>query len=443
MRLPEILLIVKAEEELIHQKDTLDAIFESSPYIMMLADSDAKVVNINKVGIELSGKKIENVIGDLTGNVFNCLNSLKQQGCGKNLECANCIIRSSINYTLQTGNSLINGEGKISLLINGNTRNFDLLVSTVFVRNRDSKTVLVTIVDITDRKKAELELELYKNHLEEIVKTRTAELDHANKTLINEFEKEKEYELMLQKSLEKEKELSELKSRFISTASHEFRTPLTSVMSSAELIQRYGDNWSIEKRNNHIERIKNSVDYLTKLLDEVLTISRAETGKILFNPQMIDFYDHCIAIIQEAKLHCSDKHQFVFEYSLSKNNYMLDEKLIKFIILNLLSNAFKYSPNGGEVRLDISGGEQYITIKVKDNGIGITDADRIHLFEPFHRGKNIDEIPGTGLGLSIVQKSVEIHEGKISYNSIIGKGTTFIINIPVGGLNERQKNIIN
>jgi len=304
------------------------------------------------------------------------------------------------------------------------------------------KYILSIARDISERKRFEFELELHKNHLEEQIKTRTDELDHANKILKNEFEKEKEYELMLQKSLEREKELNELKSRFISTASHEFRTPLTSVMSSAELIQRYGEKWSVEKRNTHLNRIKNSVDYLTKLLDEVLTISRAETGKILFNPNEMDLYSHCLEIIQEAKLYCNDKHNFVFEYTLEKNKYKLDGKLIKFIILNLLSNAFKYSPEGGEVKLEITGDEQYITFLVKDNGIGIPETDRIHLFEPFHRGKNIDEIQGTGLGLSIVQKSVEIHEGSISFSSINGVGTTFIVKIPVGEIGEQKKDTI-
>jgi PAS domain S-box-containing protein len=298
-----------------------------------------------------------------------------------------------------------------------------------------------TIQDITERVKASKELELYKNHLEELIAARTSDLDKVNAQLLGEIQKAKEYEMMLQTSLKNEQTLNEFKSRFISTTSHEFRTPLTSILSSSELLKRYGTKWEQKKIDEHLDRIKYSVDHLTKLLDDVLTINRTDNGKINYNPQLIDLRALCDEIILEAGSHSNNSHNFIFRYKTEKNNFILDRKLIRFILLNLLSNAFKYSPDGGDIVLEISTDENNLKFRIEDSGIGIPEEDRKHLFEPFHRGNNVNAIPGTGLGLSIVKKSVEIHSGQIKYNSVLGQGTNFTITIP-GDINE-QENINN
>jgi PAS domain S-box-containing protein len=284
--------------------------------------------------------------------------------------------------------------------------------------------------DITKRVETEHELEKYRNELELLVKNRTAELDAANKKLNEEFKKEKEYEVMLQYSLDKEKELSELKTNFISTVSHEFRTPLAAILSSAELIQRYGKGWSEEKKEEHIERIKKTVDYLTKLLEDVILLSRSESGKALLNPQMIELEDFCKEIIEEAKSNANEKHSFRFHFLAEKKRYRLDPKLMKYIIINLLSNAFKYSPDGGVVELLVNSQNNDITLSVSDEGIGIPDEDQPGLFKTFFRANNAEEISGSGLGLSIVKNAVEQHKGEVVYDSVLGKGTVFKVRIP-------------
>ena len=284
--------------------------------------------------------------------------------------------------------------------------------------------------DITERVVVETELEMHRNKLEELVAQRTKELDETNKKLKGEIEKEKEIERMLKQSLEKEKELSELKTRFISTTSHEFRTPLTSVLASSELIQRYGRKWSEEKFNHHTSKIKASIEYMTKLLDDVLTINRTESGKIWFNPIMMNLKLACNEMIEEVKSYSNKNHKFRFTYSVNRNSLMLDPKLIRFIIVNLLSNAFKYSPDGGKVELKISYKKSDLIIIVKDEGIGIPPNDIPYLFEPFHRGENTIEIPGTGLGLSIVKKAVDLHNGKIKFESAEDRGSIFTIVLP-------------
>ena len=297
-----------------------------------------------------------------------------------------------------------------------------------------------TIQDITEKVKAKQELELYKNHLEELIAARTADLDKANGQLLGEIQKAKEYEMMLQASLKNEQSLNEFKSRFISTTSHEFRTPLTSILSSSELIKRYGRNWEQTKVDEHLDRIKYSVDHLTNLLDDVQTINRTDNGKINYNPQLINLRALCDEIIVEAESHSKSSHNFIFKYKTEKNNFILDRKLIRFMLLNLLSNAFKYSPDGGDVVLEISADGNNLKLRIEDCGLGIPEEDRKHLFEPFHRGNNVNNIPGTGLGLSIVKKSVEIHSGQIKYNSVLGQGTNFTITIPGGNYEEENIN---
>ncbi len=329
----------------------------------------------------------------------------------------------------------MNGENRGSpplyerfIRLDGSTVDVEVVGSSCVIDGE--KAFQLVIRDVTDRMKIHKELEVYRDHLEELVRTRTELLNNANKKLKGEIAKEKEYEMMLKESLEKEKELNELKTRFISTTSHEFRTPLTSIFSSAELIQRYGRVWSEQKFNEHLNRVKNSVDYLTNLLDEILTISRAETGKISFNPQIMNLLEFCNGVISDVSVYANKKHILKFDYKVKQTEYLLDVKLLRFMLTNILSNAYKYSPNGGKVNFTISEVKNNLIFKIKDEGIGIPKEDREHLFKPFHRSINSSNIPGSGLGLSIVRKAVELHNGEINYTSKLKLGTVFTITIP-------------
>jgi PAS domain S-box-containing protein len=284
--------------------------------------------------------------------------------------------------------------------------------------------------DITEQRAAEIELNIYRKHLEELVKTRTIELASANKQLSEEIEKEKKVEILLKESLAKEKELNELKTRFLSTTSHEFRTPLTSILSSMQLVQKYRKKWSDEQVDEHFIKVKYSVQNLTKLLDDVLTLNRSESGKLTFSPGTLDLHKFTLDILKEVEHIRTEKHEIIFNYSLKRSEYILDAKLMNFIIMNLMTNAIKYSPNGGKVELNISHYGNQIQIIVSDEGIGIPKEEYDRLFEPFNRAKNTDNIPGTGLGLSIVKIAVQMYNGKIDFQSELGKGTKFIVIIP-------------
>ncbi len=224
-------------------------------------------------------------------------------------------------------------------------------------------------------------------------------------------------------ALEKEKELSQLKSRFISVASHEFRTPLTTILSAADLLEMYGRNWPEEKYFNYVSNIQRAVGYMTELINDVLTVSRADTGKTNFNPSSVNFYEFSHDIFSETMLSAPSDIKLNFNYEIEDKIFNIDIKLMTHILTNLLSNAIKYSPLGGNINFNIKKEDDKLLLQVEDEGIGISDEDQKLLFEPFHRGNNVGAIAGTGLGLSIVKKSVEMHKGILRVKSRINEGT--------------------
>lgn len=291
--------------------------------------------------------------------------------------------------------------------------------------------VAVIFTDITKRKIIEREFEDYRTHLEDLVKERTQKIEEVNRLLQKEIEKEKAAEGKVLEALAKEKELNELKTRFISMASHEFRTPLTAILSSADLLELYGRKWSDEKNLKHTSQIRRSVKYMTELLDDVLTIGRVESGTTVFSPSRVMLYELCSDIMESIKLKATDKHDFKFNFMLEKGEYLLDEKLIRQILVNILSNSVKYSPDGGKIIFEILSGNDKIYFTVEDEGIGIPKGELDNLSVPFYRGRNVSNIPGTGLGMSIVRNSVDLHKGEIKIESEINKGTKVTISIPL------------
>jgi PAS domain S-box-containing protein len=241
-------------------------------------------------------------------------------------------------------------------------------------------------------------------------------------------ERQEAAELRIQ--IQKQSELVRLKESFISIVSHEFRTPLTVIMASAELILNYAEKMPPERRTNHLTVVLEQARFMTELLEDVLTINKARAGRLDFNPTPIDL----AAFIQETleRIRGVDKgiHQFVFAQEGDLSAVPVDVKLLQHILVNLLSNAVKYSPDGGEVRLDVARQNGEIVLKVSDRGIGIPPEYLAHLYEPFLRANNTGKIGGTGLGMAIVKESVDLHKGTIHYESEVGVGTTATVTLP-------------
>jgi PAS domain S-box-containing protein len=243
------------------------------------------------------------------------------------------------------------------------------------------------------------------------------------------FVQRKQAEEEIRKNLQKERELNELKSRFVSMTSHEFRTPLTTILSSAELLERYHDQMSEEKQLIHLHRIQNSTRHMVQLLNAVLLIGKAEASKIPFDPAPIDLMQFCQELVEEFQL-IGSRHTISF-FQQGTSTGCMDERLLRPIFTNLLSNAVKYSPAGSTIQFSLVCDGTKATFQVQDQGIGIPLDCRNRLFESFHRAKNVGNIPGTGLGLTIVKQCVDLHGGQISVRSEMGRGSTFTVVLPV------------
>lgn len=241
----------------------------------------------------------------------------------------------------------------------------------------------------------------------------------------------KRTELEMMKALERERELRELKSSFISMASHEFRTPMTSILSSTELLEIYANQWADDRKSKHFTRIKASIERMTELLNDVLLFSKIESRTLKFNPNPLDLREFCENLTEEIQTGIGIDHQIKLRYSDSSLSAYMDEKLLLQILSNLLANAVKYSPQETTVQLRCFYQETEVTFEIQDEGIGIPIEDQARLFESFHRAKNVGNIPGTGLGLSIVKNSVELHGGTITFISQVGLGTTFRVTLPL------------
>jgi signal transduction histidine kinase len=247
--------------------------------------------------------------------------------------------------------------------------------------------------------------------------------------IIRDITERKQAESAILKDLERERELNELKSQFVSMASHEFRTPLASILASAELLEHYRHRWTDEKNLTHLKRIESSVLHMTELLNDVLLIGQAEAGKIEFQPVQIKLIDFCKALVDEIQLTTSC-HIIDFQISCKAEVIYADQKLLRHIINNLLSNAIKYSPKGGNIKFSLSCSMEGIVFEIEDSGIGIPKSEYPKIFHPFNRASNVGHISGTGLGLAIIKKAVDLHQGSISFVSHVGIGTVFTVNLP-------------
>ncbi len=234
----------------------------------------------------------------------------------------------------------------------------------------------------------------------------------------------------LRTALEKEKELGDLKSRFTSMVSHEFRTPLAVIQSSSDLLKGYSDQMTPERRVSQLDKIQNQVRRLTDLLNDILLMSKAQSVGLEFNPEPLDLYAFSQDIVSEMRL-TAKMHQIQFNAEGDCFELYGDAKLLRQAISNLLSNAVKYSPAGSKVTFRLGCANDHAIIQIQDQGDGISEEDQKHLFEEFYRAKSTISVPGTGLGLPIVKQAIEAHGGKVTFESHVGQGTTFTLSVPL------------
>jgi PAS domain S-box-containing protein len=331
------------------------------------------------------------------------------------------------------------GEGRDLFAIKKDGTLFPVEISLSNYSVLNDKYVIAFIIDITVRKKNDQMLKEQKEALEKItteVKKLNVELEQKVeyrtqmlRETLSELEKSKEE---LSGTLEKEKELNELKSRFVTTASHEFRTPLSTILSSAYLLEQYNDAQDPEKRKKHIQRIKSAVGELKSILEDFLSLGKLEEGLVDLNIQWIPteiLSDDIHRIIDEMEILLKKGQLINLSYKV-KQEVLIDKQSLKHILTNLLSNAAKFSPENSEIDVAVELIKNEFVISVKDRGMGISEEDQLHLFQRFFRAKNASGVQGTGLGLHIITKYLELMHGRIELVSALEKGSLFTVYIP-------------
>ncbi|MCG9893450.1 MAG: PAS domain S-box protein [Thermosynechococcaceae cyanobacterium MS004] len=241
----------------------------------------------------------------------------------------------------------------------------------------------------------------------------------------------KRAELEILKNLEKERELNDLRTRFITMVSHEYRTPLATILSSLELLEYYGHRSTEQEKKEYFQQIRISVQRMTDLLSDVLTLEKSAAGKLVFNPARLDLKNFCQDLVAELQSSIKTEHRILFSIEGQYSQVEMDANLMRYIFSNLISNAVKYSPQEGIIKFNAICQDPVVTFYVQDQGIGIPPEAIQNLFESFFRANNVGNVVGTGLGLSIVKRLVDIHGGSISVESEIGCGTVFTVVLPL------------
>lgn len=294
-----------------------------------------------------------------------------------------------------------------------------------------STYAMALIVDITERREKEEEIYELSKNLEQKIKSRTAELRDSVAELKREIKKRKEAEAKIKNALAKEKELNDLKTKFLSLVSHEFKTPLSGILTSATLVGKYAKENQQDKRNKHLKTIVGQVNHLNTILTDFLSLERLETGKEVYKVADFSLSKVINEVVYSANMLLKNGQQIRYPQNIEDVILHQDEKIISLCLTNLSYNAVKYSPEDTEIDLKVELSEDKVVFHIKDQGIGIPKKDQKHIFDRYFRAENVLTTQGTGIGLNIVKVHVENLGGKIYFKSKERKGSTFTMELPI------------
>lgn len=293
-----------------------------------------------------------------------------------------------------------------------------------------SRYVMTLITDISIRKNQEEQIRNLNQKLERKIEDRTLALQQSVEELKAEIARRKEAEERISEALRREKELGELKTKFLSLVSHEFKTPLSGILTSATLIAKYKETDQQERREKHLQTIKNKVKHLDTILSDFLSMERLETGKTVFRFDTFPLSRVMNEVVYNANMFLKEGQHIEYPENIDDLSLYFDEKILELSLSNLINNAVKYSPENSIIRVIVTPGEEFIEIKVTDQGIGIPEKEQKHIFDRYFRAENALLTQGTGIGLNIVKSYMDSLGGSISFESEENKGSSFILSVP-------------
>ncbi|RYD58310.1 MAG: PAS domain-containing sensor histidine kinase [Sphingobacteriales bacterium] len=380
-----------------------EALFNNAAIGIITVNKQGNIVLANQFALQQFGYALD----ELVGQKIEIL--IPQRFAHKHEDHRN-------RYYSQNPHSRPMGSGMDLFAVKKNGIEFPVEVSLSIYNTAEGQFAIAFISDITIRKQSEQALVQLNAELEQKVKERTQSLTEA---------------------LEKEKELNELKSRFVSMASHEFRTPLSTILSSAYLVAKYTQTEEQPKRDKHIQRIVSSVNMLNDILNDFLSVGKIEEGRIQVRYSSFVITEFLKGVISELQPIFKAGQTMDYMHA-GADTIKLDPALLKHIVMNLLSNAIKFSPEQSAIKVTTAVEGDELLLSVRDQGLGISQEDQEHLFERFFRGANVTNIQGTGLGLHIVGKYTELMNGHIACNSVLEEGTEFIIRFKLQNTNDED-----
>lgn len=422
----------RIERELISAKEKVEMYFDLANTINVVIDRQTKIINLNQKGLSFTGLNQEEVS---QYHWFHLILPPEEQ----------LPLQLALMEMMAENIPLLSSFDTKAIRVDGSVRAYSWQNNLLKDTNGSIIGMICSGIDISDLREAEQRIWNMNSDLEKRVSQRTEELAaainqllHSNKKLEFEIQERKsaeealrKNEKALRKAYEREKELNNLKSRFVSMASHEFRTPLSTILSSAELIEAYNETGQADKRGKHLLRIRSAVNNLTSILNDFLSLSKLEEGNIVAQPEVFDLKIFCEQLLEEVSLMLKPGQKIVASEKVDALVLFLDHKLLKNILLNLCSNAIKYSEEDKCIFLEFVPEDRMLHFSIRDEGIGIPEEDQQYLFTRFFRAHNVENIQGTGLGLTIVKRYLEIMEGQIEFESKEGQGTKFRVSLPL------------
>jgi PAS domain S-box-containing protein len=411
--------------------DTFREIFQTAAEGIIMIDETGKILLANPVSEKMFGYESNT----LAGNMLEQL--LPERYRGRHLS-----FRQRFNENPSPRRM---GAGRDLRALRLDGTEFPVEISLSFTNLNERMMSMAFITDISQRKtaedalrKSEEQLIEYAAELEKKVQSRTEalnlsveKLEKANNDLQQEILVRQRAEEDTRKALEKERELNELKSKFVSIASHEFRTPLSTILSSTSLIQQYQERGEMSKTDKHIARVKSSVHHLTGILNDFLSLGKLEEGRIEVMNETVSLNHFFEEIKEEIKPTLKENQKLHINFTQPELNFQTEPRVLRNILFNLISNASKYSEAEKTIYLNASYTNDKITLEIRDEGIGIPPSEVKHIFERFFRATNASHIQGTGLGLHIVKRYLDLLQGDIHFTSEEGKGSSFIITLPI------------